>query len=160
MYVVLSVTNMIRCSNCKNVFNPNEKEQESIRQSAKKGMTFIMLTCRNCGLGFGVNPTTLLHPEPNEALPLRTPLSGIHGFISLIEDDSEIFYGCGASGAIWRDKKNLNRDIERIIKKYPHRKDFYLFKNGEWIANPDEPNNTDELIDSEAIEAFDNFEMD
>ncbi|MFT7156384.1 MAG: hypothetical protein ACI8Q1_001394 [Parvicella sp.] len=81
--------------------------------------------------------------------PVRTPLSGSTGYISFIDDDSESFFGCGETGAIWKKKENLFRDIEKIISLYPHRKDCYVKKDESWFANSNEPNNIIDLIESE-----------
>src|SRR5690606_25898255 len=115
--------------------------------------------CPNCGMSFDFNPSDTNVNVENE-LPLRTPISGSHGFISFIEDNEGNFFGCDETGAIWRQEKNLFNDIDLIIKKYPHREKCYLRTQNGWIANPDEPENMDELIDIEDVEKIDKYEID
>ena len=140
---------MIKCRNCKENFKPNNEQQNFIDISSKKRMAFIMLECKSCGLYFDLN-LNKLKKQSLESLLLRTPFSGSLGFVSFIDDGSKSFYGCGETGIIWKEKTDLYKDIEQIILKYPHRKKVYLNKCGEWIANPDEPKNIDELICNES----------
>ncbi len=126
-----------------------------------KGMTFIMLECNKCGLSFSFNPLSIcgLVEEINE-MPLRTPISGSHGFVTIVETKDGTFYGCSETGLIWRHQESLFRDIGLIIKKYPYRESCYKMTKSGWIANSDEPSNIDELIDKEIIEDIDDFERD
>ncbi|ULC59691.1 hypothetical protein MBM09_01640 [Flaviramulus sp. BrNp1-15] len=123
-------------------------------------MSFIMLKCQNCELTFPYNPISIEFEKQTQELPIRTPIPGSHGFISLVNNDNENFYGCGETGTIWKRQKNLFRDIEQIIKKYPHRELCYLKTKDGWIANPNEPNDMDKLIEQETFERLTKFEMD
>lgn len=149
----------ITCKNCKTDFIPDRNQRKFIKSSREKNMTFIMLDCPNCDMSFDFNPTDNSDNVEHE-LPLRTPISGSHGFISYIEDNESDFFGCGETGAIWKQEKNLFNDIDLIIKKYPHREKCYLKTKNGWIANPDEPENMDDLIDKEDVENLDKYERD
>lgn len=152
---------LIKCDRCESGFRPSSEQVNFILSSKEKGMTFIMLECGNCGMSFPFNPscTALFDEEPQE-IPIRTPIPGSHGYVSFVDDEDEKFYGCGETGAIWRNKENLSRDIEAIINKYPHRKKCYLKTGSGWIANSNEPSNMDELIDQEEVEELRRFERD
>lgn len=139
---------MIACTNCSKHFSPSQEQSKFIKKAIEKGMQFIMLECPCCGLSFGINPSGI-SVSIAAYLPLRTPLPGCLGFISELTDDSGPFWGCGESGAIWRKKENLYRDIEKIIQLYPHRSSAYIKINSEWLANPNEPDDLEDLIAEE-----------
>ncbi len=123
-------------------------------------MTFIILECRNCGMSFPINPSVLGELDEISPKPIRTPISGSHGYVLFIESGDEKFYGCGETGAIWRQEENLFRDIELIIKKYPHRESCYNKTENGWVSNSEEPDNMDDLIDYEDVEELTGFERD
>lgn len=119
-----------------------------------------MLSCPNCGLGFGINPFEETSKKNDDQILFRTPISGSHGFISIVNNAEGSFYGCGETGAIWRKEENLIRDVKKIIELYPHRKLCYIQNDSTWVANQNEPENIEELINTETEEIFDNFERD
>jgi hypothetical protein len=119
-----------------------------------------MLECRNCGLSFQFNPSVPGELDKTSELPIRTPISGSHGYVSFIDSEDQKFYGCGETGAIWRQEENLFRDIELIIKKNPHRKLCYTQTENGWVSNSEEPDNIDDLIDHEEVDELNEFERD
>ena len=89
----------------------------------------------------------------------KTPISGCDGYVSFIDNgEGESFYGCGETGAIWRSKEAFYRDIESIISKYPHRKHFYEFKDGEWIPVNDVSEEIEDMIETEDEETLTDYE--
>ncbi len=152
----------ITCEFCCNEHIPSLEENEFISTSKEKGMTFIMLECKECGQSFSINPQNSEEPNDFHNNPdlLRTPLSGCLGFVSLIEDENDFFYGCGESGAIWKKKENLFRDIENIIEEYPHRKNCYSLLNNEWVPNKNEPKDIEDQITKEKLYKLDNYTQD
>lgn len=152
---------LIKCYRCKTEFKPTFDQLNFISSSRGKGMKLIMLECGNCRWPFPFNLISIETPKKEaQSILIRTPIAGSHGFISFVEDEDGDFYGCGETGAIWRKEKNLLRDIEIIVKKYSHRKLCYSKTVFGWIANPNEPENMDELIDTEVIEELNKFERD
>ena len=151
---------LIKCDNCKSDFKPTSGQLNFILTSKEKGMTFIMLECGNCGISFSYNPLALKELDKTDEIAIRTPISGSHGYISFVDLDNEKFYGCGETGAIWRDKSKLFRDIEIIINQYPHRALCYKKTNSGWIANSEEPDNINELIDQEVVADLMSLERD
>ena len=151
---------LIKCDSCKTDFRPTSDQLNFILASKEKGMTFIMLECANCGMSFPFNPSSPRESDNSSDIPIRSPLSGAHGYVSYVDSEEENFYGCGETGAIWRNEENLFRDIELIIKKYPHRSSCYTKTKNGWIANSEEPENMDELIDQEETEELIEFERD
>ncbi len=111
-------------------------------------------------MSFPFNPSVSGKLDDSPDLPIRTPLSGSHGYVSYMESEDEKFYGCGETGAIWRKEESLFRDIELIIKKYPHRTNCYTHTENGWIANSKEPEDMDNLIDQEEVEELTDFERD
>tara|TARA_R110002050_G_scaffold80311_4_gene171827 strand:- start:2289 stop:2750 length:462 start_codon:yes stop_codon:yes gene_type:complete len=151
---------LVKCDSCKTDFRPTSDQLNFILTSKEKGMTFTMLECTNCGLSFPFNPSALGESDNSSDIPIRTPLSGVHGYVSYVGSVEENFYGCGETGAIWRNEGNLFRDIDLIIKKYPHRASCYIKTKNGWIANSEEPENMDELIDQEELEGLVGFDRD
>ena len=151
---------LIKCDSCKTDFRPTSDQLNFILSSREKRMTFIMLECENCGMSFPFNPSAPGELDKTSDSPIRTPISGSHGYVSYIDSENEKFYGCGETGAIWRKEENLFRDIELIIKKYPHRTSCYTQIENGWIPNSNEPENMDDLIDHEEVEELKKFERD
>jgi len=149
----------VKCLNCNIEVTLSADQQEFVASAIKKRIKFIMLNCPHCGLGFGLNPLES-DDLKNDEFNIRTPISGVHGYVSIIDDDDEKFYGCDETGAIWRHKTNLFRDIELIIKRYSHREFCYKHTIDGWTNNPMEPDNIDELIDNETNEEIESFERD
>ncbi|WNJ17900.1 hypothetical protein [Pontibacter sp. G13] len=122
-------------------------------------MSLVILKCQKCPSHTPYNLTQ--NPEPTLEQPaFRTPILGVNGFVSLIDDGEDTFYGCGETGAIWKEKQNLFRDIEKVIRANPERSKCYIKKGDEWLPNPAEPENMDEIIESEESEGFGSFEQD
>ena len=119
-----------------------------------------MLACGSCGMSFPFNPLNTTDADALADVPLRTPISGVNGYVSFMETGDEKFYGCGETGAVWRSDYNLHRDIELIMNRYPHRRLCYVQTDNGWTANAQEPPNMDELIDQEEKEELRNFEQD
>ena len=85
------------CINCKKEFDLKEESIPFYLESKAKGMVFIMVDCSNCNRTTGFNPSEPEKSNLKKESPVwRTPVSGINGFVSFIEEaDGESFYGCG-----------------------------------------------------------------
>lgn len=149
----------VTCSNCGNAFVPDDSQVFLIETLRASGATFGMLSCSSCGLGFPVNPQDVSAPYvADEELTWRSPIPGSHGLVSYIENDDEAsFYGCSETGAVWFTREAFHRDIEAVIRKYPHRSGFYRKVNNRWYPVAEEPENIEELIDSEEVEDIDSY---
>jgi hypothetical protein len=150
----------VNCKNCGKSIILDESQLLLVETLRIQGNTFGMLQCSFCGIGFSVNPQDLESVTHQvEVLTWRTPISGCHGFVSMINDTGESpFYGCGETGVIWLSKEHFYRDIEAIMHKYSHRKLLYKKLNNEWIPLNNEPNNIEQLIDSEDVEEISNYQ--
>ena len=96
--------------------------------------------------------------EGYDEISWKPPISGCEGYVSFIDNgEDEPFYGCGETGIIWRTKEAFYRDIENIIFKYPHRKHFYEFKNGEWMPVDEVSGDIEDLIETESEETLTDF---
>ena len=112
-----------------------------------------LVFCPNCDFSFMPNEYENLVAEN---FVWRSPISGSHGFVSFVDDGENKFYGCSETGAIWYDQENFFKEINNIIKKYPHRKKFYIKNGNKWIPS-DVDIDMDELIDLEEKESLHNF---
>lgn len=78
------------------------------------------------------------------------PLSHCGGWAVYIDNDDEKFFGCGECGNVWFDKADLDNDIEQIIQRYPHRKNFYLkTADGYYPVENLDLNQIDNLLETE-----------
>ncbi len=151
---------LVTCNNCNNRFELSQEQINLIEKLKSKGASFGMLKCDSCGLSFSVNPQNInLMTEQEEELTWRSPISGSHSFVSFIDNPGDkAFYGCGETGVVWFNKSNFYKDIELIIKKYPHRANCYEKRGDDWYPSREEPSNIDELISSEEKEEIKNYE--
>jgi len=134
------------CVNCKNKFSLNESQYEFFIEAKTKGMSLIMVECNNCGSSTGINPLLESENDNDKETVWRTPLAGIIGFVSHVDDGEKSYYGCGETGVIWESKEELNDSIEEIVKKFSHRNGCYKKVNGNWIPLEEEQENIEELI--------------
>jgi uncharacterized Zn finger protein len=151
----------IKCPHCNNNFIPDKKQAQFLIDAKVNAMSFIMLNCPNCKKSFPFNPTKLSDVLPGQTeKPLRCPILGCTGLVSHIKEDS--FYGCGECGSIWRDKKNLFRDIANSIKSYSYRSKVYLKEMNRYLpVEPDkEPKDYDDKVRKEKAEKLTSFERD
>ena len=146
----------VKCSRCESIIELTDSQSSFINECISNDMSFCMIQCNKCGVDFAYD----INDTADEfELIWRTPILGSHGYVSFINDD-EPFYGCSETGAIWKSKKSFFKDIEKSIEKYPHRKLFYKFHEEEWLPVDKEPENIEELIDSEDIEEIDSYSRD
>lgn len=139
------------CINCKKEFDLKEESIPFYLESKAKGMVFIMVDCSNCNRTTGFNPSEPEKSNLKKESPVwRTPVSGINGFVSFIEEeDGSNFYGCGESGFIWLTKERFYQSIEEIIEDYAHRADCYKKVGNDWLPSDEEPQDIDDLIEAE-----------
>lgn len=78
------------------------------------------------------------------------PKSHCGGWVIYIDDGDENFFGCGECGNVWFDKADLDKEIERIIQRSPHRKTFYMKEtNGYYPAKNLDLDEIDRLLETE-----------
>jgi len=147
----------LACKSCGRLFEPSDEQTHFLRKMSVAGSAFAMVKCPNCGLSFGVDPEHLNDSIQNDSLAWRTLLSGVQGFVTLVDEQDDSFYGCGETGAIWKSKEFLFRDIDRIIERYPHRSMFYVKSSGGWIPAKDEPDLFNQLIGLEDMEELNSY---
>ena len=56
---------------------------------------------------------------------LACPVSKCDGSLFFDEDEKGKYWACDTCDSSWFDTKNLNKEIEAIIKKFPYRKKLY-----------------------------------
>lgn len=135
----------LTCKNCHQKFSLSPAQNTFFQASKQKGMTFAMFECPHCKRHFDTNPSK--GKREQEPPPWRTPIAGVIGYVSLIEDEQEgTFYGCGETGEIWRTEEAFFKDIEQIIATYPHRKYCYQKTGNQWESVSNEPLDIEELI--------------
>ena len=149
----------ITCKQCASSFQATDEQQAFILASRRKGMRFIMLRCANCAHYTDFDPFEGGADGVGESISWRTPVSKINGYVSLVEDGANRFYGCGESGFIRRTREKFYQSIEAIIERYPHRKYCYQKVGGDWFPAEREPSNMDDLIDTEEENDYDEFEI-
>lgn len=114
----------VSCDHCGQSFDPTQEQESFIQQSARKGMTFIMLQCRNCGLHTAFDPSSerAVGGGESEKKQYRCPLEGCTGWVVALEDCE---WGCGECGESFSTSR-LFDVIEEITTRYPHRGVCYM----------------------------------
>lgn len=81
----------------------------------------------------------------------RCPESTCIGWVSLVEDADETFWGCGECGTVWSDRDELHEAIEAAIEKHPYRKNCYRKTRTGWNPVPldKEPEDYEDLVEQE-----------
>jgi hypothetical protein len=147
------------CSLCERKNQLTPKERAEAERDLPKGKDIILATCPVCEAGTVVQ---LLPPEPKNAKKneqqYRCPISGCTGYAVYVTNfDPQPFWGCGECGSVWRQKDELFNDIDRIVKRFAHRRACYKPGNSErWVPGPRkaEPRNYDEMVEGkEPLEA-------
>jgi uncharacterized Zn finger protein len=151
----------ITCKNCNEKFTPKGKLEKFINESLDKGMKFMMIECPKCGRNFPFKPAEMEESIQVESeIPLRCPIHGCSGLVAFIGEES--FYGCGECGSVWKEQKNLFRDIEKSISIYPYRSKVYDKINDKYIAidSSKEPKDYEKKVSKESSEELNSFERD
>lgn len=140
----------IECSECHSQFELDSDQLDFYTKSQGGGLTFIMIECHSCKKFFSLNPQVEQQPDLGAAdFAIRTPIAGCCGHTTYVNDGDEAFYGCGETGAVWRTKEALNRSVEQIVKRYPHRTEFYVRLGDSWISSDIEEERASTLIGQE-----------
>lgn len=138
------------CPHCEIEFEPSKEQIDFIESSNRKEMPFIILECSSCETTFPYDTSQVDTKEKKNIEKLfRTPVAGSTGFITVIKMGSVKFFGCSETGAMWSDFKKLQKDVDTIIKKYPHRAGSYKKVSGVWSHNQSEANDIENLIKGE-----------
>lgn len=119
------------CSVCGKEYQLTEKQKKEIMAEAKNKTENFILTCPLCHSLDFVNPLEMLGlstKRKSEIVDNRLFCCPIEGCIGFVEEDEDIkgLYGCSECGTEWKSMDAIFKDIERIIKKYPYRKDVYI----------------------------------
>ena len=94
----------VKCPNCLELFNPNEKDEILISEAIKRKQNFAMVECSKCYKDIPINPCDLLliiNNKKNEEI-IYCPKCK-EGIITHIMNETENFFGCGECGNIWKD---------------------------------------------------------
>lgn len=151
----------VNCKTCKEDFELNEKQKTLVLDLNSKGASLAMLKCKLCYQWFPFDPQTIngdKNISRKKEVIWRSPISGVLGYVSFVENKEESFYGCGETGIVWFEKEEFYKAIEEIIIKYGHRKGCYTKVNDEWLPSPNEPDNIDDLIREEDFDDLSSFE--
>lgn len=129
----------IHCDTCGIDFIPSEQQTEKIKLSAEAGKTKLVITCPNCKSMVMAQPLFLIGlsdelPKKLDERLFCCPISACIGFVE--EDKDEHVFGCSECGTEWGGLKSVYSDIERILKKYPYRKEVYINRNRIWESIP------------------------
>lgn len=119
------------CSVCGKEYQLTEKQKKEIMEEAKYKTENFILTCPLCHSLDFVNPLEMLGlstKKKSEIVDNRLFCCPVEGCIGFVEEDEDIkgLYGCSECGTEWKSMDAIFKDIERIIKKYPYRKDVYI----------------------------------
>ena len=95
--------------------------------------------------------------DEDESETFACPVSKCEGSVFLMEagsdyDDSPAYWWCDCCDSKWLDKKNLMKEVDAIIKKYPYRAKLYKPVGGAWNPVEWEGDITEycELVEKEA----------
>ena len=97
---------------------------------------------------------TIAGESSDEGDAYRCPVSGCVGSVSWLEEEDPeetSHWFCDVCGSSWYEKKNLLKEIDAIIEKYPYRQACYVKVAGEWQpADEDsEPDDYEDLVEEE-----------
>lgn len=141
----------IKCTGCGRVFTPTGEQMEFIKKARARGMELIMLDC-GTGLCYSrYNPQMGKEAAIKKEVAFRCPASRCTGNVTYVKDDEGPFWGCGACGSIWYDKKNLLKEIDAIVKHFKYRRKCYRKVRGKWApaARSKEPDDYCEMVEQE-----------
>jgi hypothetical protein len=129
----------VSCTRCEQVFEPVGAAVKKVARTVKAGDRALSLVCPSC------KSISMVLVGDTQAEPsLRCPVPACPGFVSFIEKSkkSGAFWGCGECGSIWRDEKNLQREITAIVKRFAYRTQSYKQAGGVWVPGRDSPSLT------------------
>ena len=125
----------INCESCGVTFIPTEIEQKKIKEAAEKGKTKLIMNCPSCGSMVMAQPIHLMglsneKPKSKDARLFCCPVSACIGFVE--EDKDAKVFGCSECGTEWKKIEKVYSEIDKIIKKYPYRKEVYIKGGDVW----------------------------
>lgn len=144
----------VTCVTCERGFDAEGLAAKKVARTVKAGGSALSLHCPFCEQVVMV----LVSDAEQEAL-LRCPVPGCAGFVGLVpkKGKAPAFWGCGECGSIWRDVKNLYREITAIVRRFPYRKQSYKKSGAAWVPGRD-PTSLTAKIEREPREASREYE--
>lgn len=119
------------CSACGREYKLTDEQKNNVIYAAKRHMPILILECSLCHRLDFVHPAEMLGiEEPHQEIEqidnrlFCCPIEGCIGFVEEAEDVKGLF-GCSECGTEWKNMKAIYKDIEKIISKYPYRKEVY-----------------------------------
>jgi hypothetical protein len=141
----------LKCTNCKHQIVFTDEQNDSLEKKRQRGMPAAMIECPNCRFAVPIDLRKKSTPEPStNEISYRCPVARCTGWVSFVDP----FWGCGACGSVWHEKRNLFEEIVSIKKKYSYRSNSYKNDGTEWLPAPlsEEIPNYEELVEEEKEE--------
>ncbi len=150
-------TAKVTCTVCGRAFEVEGAAARRVARTVKDGDQALSLDCPFCKT---ISIVLVEGAEP-AGPSLRCPVPGCACFVSFVEKRGRkaAFWGCGECASIWRDAKNLQREITAIVKRFPYRKSSYKKVGGAWVPGRD-PASLTAKIEREPREDPQEFERD
>lgn len=143
-----------RCQVCEKTFELDAQQQKFVVSLVAKGQKFIMIECPACGSSTQYVNAMETVKEQDQTESYRCPITQCTGWVNLIDEKARPFWGCGDSGSVWYEEKNLQKEITDIVALHPYRARSYKQLNGKWIPGEisSEPENYEELVEKEPVD--------
>jgi len=131
----------VKCDYCKKIVQLTPRSQKWLANSLKGGEDGCFVECAECGDVFLWKSSQHKRTKPSSLI--RCPELFCYGDVvqnkaSEVKHMHKIdapCWSCGECGTVWTSREALGEQIERMMKKYPHRKKVYQKgKDGHWKA--------------------------
>ncbi|MDM1368889.1 hypothetical protein [Myroides marinus] len=107
----------VRCPNCQVVFKTSQEKTTLLNYAIQKGQKLVMLECPECFKVVPINPSALLAKVSQKDNDTKQQYDGIDcpicldGIVSYVDDNKEVFWGCGECGMTWTSESEIEKDI-------------------------------------------------
>ena len=128
-----------KCGYCNLVFSMSEEQQKNVEEEAKAGTETFIIRCPKCHSMVFVHPLVLCGTSdavPKEVEDRRILCCPVSACIGYVEDDEDKQFSCSECGTVWKNMKEVYRDIELIVKRFAYRKEAYIKKGAKWQSAP------------------------
>lgn len=128
-----------KCDFCKKIVKLTPRSQKWLASSLKGGSDTCGVECAECGDFFMWKSQQYKPTKPSSLI--RCPelfcyghlIQNKAGEVKHLHKIDAPCWNCGECGAVWTSREALDEQIERMMKKYPHRKKVYQKgKDGHW----------------------------
>jgi len=130
-----------KCDYCKKIVTLTPRSQKDLAKRLKDGGDRCIVQCVECHGYFSWTSHKYKPTKPSSLL--RCPalfcdgdvVQNKAGEIKHLHKIDDPCWSCGECGEVWTSRDALDEQIERMMKKYPHRKKVYQKgKDGHWKA--------------------------